>query len=374
MSDGGRPMDGIRADDTAVKSVLSEMTRLLLACGTRLHPGIVLVESERHFTVHCDASAGATGELLFHLPRELLVPTDDAVWSDRTDRMELVRPPPALTAVQRELLDMHVELFNAAGKLPAYWHQHPRRAVWDHASVHQAMDAVRPGAGWRPSNPTEGFLATRTYGLPGPGGRRLERLMPLIDLLNHHYRGYPYAVDDTAMTIEIAQGNGDAECFAHYGGLRDVLELALRYGYLDRSTPFAYSAPLDIEVRGIGRVVVLGERPRPLHALDPPRLQFEDARLVLSHLCCDLEHPERVRIVLQLALQAAAQQRGLSGSAAERASADAYAEIAHHNLQRLAALAAACDAVVTQTPSAALLAAAARRQAAIMSEVFGAAP
>ncbi len=367
-------MDRVDADTAAVKSVLCAMTELLLREGTRLHAGLVLVERDRHLTVHCDASAGAPGELLFHLPRGLLVPTDDALWSERSDRLELLRPPPGLTAVQRELLDMHVELFNAADKLRAYWQDYPRRAVWDHASVRTALEAIRPGAGGHPPNPAEGFLATRTYGLPGPGGRRLEHLMPLIDLLNHHHRGYPYAVDEVAMTVEVAQGNGDAECFAHYGGLRDVLELALRYGYVDGSTPFAYSAPLDLEVPGFGRLVVLGERPRPLHPLDPPRLQFLDDRLVVSHLCCNVEHPERVQVVLRLALQAAAQQRGHAGAAAGRAARDAFAAVLDRNEEKLAALVSACEAVAARTPAAALLAQAARRQAGIIRRVFGRTP
>lgn len=369
MSGGMRPMDHVSADDAAVTSVLRAMTELLLGHGARLHPGLRLVERDANLTVHCDPSAGRPGELLFDVPRRLLVPTDAAVWSERTDRLELLRPPPGLTPVQSELLEMHIELFNAAGKLPAYWGGHPRRAVWDHAEVRAATERLRPGAGWRPANPTEGFLATRTYGLRGPGGQRLEHLMPLIDLLNHHYRGYPYAVDERAMTIEIAQGNGDAECFAHYGGVRDVLELALRYGYLDRSTPFAYSAPLELDVPGFGGLVVLGERPSPLHAIDPPRLAIGDEKLVISHLCCNSERPEHLRVVLQLALQAAAQKRGLA--AAERAARAAYEAIARHNLHYLATLAAACDAVVAETPSAALLSAAARRQAGIMRAVFG---
>jgi hypothetical protein len=360
----------VRADSAAVAAVLRAIRARLLREGTRLHPGIALAERHNQLTVFCDASAGSPDERLFFLPRELLVPIDGARWSPRTDRLELLAPPPGLDAVQQELLDLHIDLFNAAGKLQDWHDGHPRRAVWDHAAVRNAIEAIRPGAGDVPPCAAEGFLAERSFGLRPHGGRRVEVLMPLIDLLNHHFQGSPYFVDDTAMTIQVAQPD-DAECFAHYGGRRDVLELALRYGYLDLRTPFAYSAPLALEVDGIGRIVVLGERLLPAHELDPPRLQLQPDRLEISHLCCDERHPARLVTMLRLALMGAARERGLPAQSADRAAASALAAIGEANLRMLACLVDACRAVQAATPSAAKLVAAAEREAAIIARVFG---
>lgn len=370
MTASARPDAQVRADSAAVASVLGAIRGRLLREGTRLHPGMTLAERHKQLTVYCDASAGSPGELLFFLPRELLVPIDGARWSPRTDRLELLAPPPGLDAVQQELLDLHIELFNACGKLEDWHDRHPRRAVWDHAVVRDAIEAIRPGASDQPPCAAEGFLAERSFGLRPGGSRRVEVLMPLIDLLNHHFLGSPYFVDDTAMTICIAQPH-DAECFAHYGGRRDVLELALRYGYLDLRTPFAYSAPLDLAVDGIGRIAVLGERLLPAHELDPPRLQLQPDRLEISHLCCDERHPARLVTMLRLALMGTARERGLVGSAAERAATSALVAIGEANLRLLDGLIAACRSVQSSTPSASKLIAAASREADIIGRVFG---
>jgi hypothetical protein len=195
-------------------------------------------------------------------------------------------------------------------------------------------------------------------------------VLPLIDLLNHHHRGTPFRIEAGAMRMATAQPESSGECFAHYGGRRDGLDLALHYGHADSSTPFAHCAPLQISVEGVGVIQVehqVGRR--PAHPFDAPRVALEEGGVRLSHLCCHREHPERVRTILKLALQASLQRRGHGQVEGQRLAQRGLEALAAANITLLQNLIAAVEAA--DHPGAAVLARAARRQAAIIQAVMG---
>ena len=158
-----------------------------------------------------------------------------------------------LSSVQQELLNLHITLYNATGKLTWFSDSHPARLVERSTAVANAVARVKPSCAFRPHQTTraEGCLATRrfSYGA-SPDQSTTPVLMPLIDLLNHHPQGAPFRIRDGAMRMQIAQSDVN-ECFAHYGHRRDVLDLALHYGYSELHTTFAHCAPLEIHVDGI---------------------------------------------------------------------------------------------------------------------------
>ena len=358
----------IASDQPATTALLREIAHLCAAHGAQWHPQLQVEVIEG--AMRLLAPPETTGALI-SLPTELLLPIEAAQWSGSADALQLLQPPPAATAVQRELLQLHVELYNATGKLPWWSSQHPARLVAASAHVAAALAPLKPGHGAKlERSAAEGFLATRSFGWkPSPDqGDRGPVLMPLIDLLNHHHMGAPYAISDGAMRIKAAQAGG-CECFAHYGHRRDVLDLALHYGHCDHSTPFAHSAPLEITVEGVGTIRVEHQGQRaPLHPFDPPHVTLEADGLRISHLCCHLEHPARVRTMLRLALQGSLKRRGHTEQVAARLAEQGLQAVAAANISLLDQLRHATEA--SQHPGAAILAAATQRQGAIISAVI----
>ncbi|MFI0432447.1 MAG: hypothetical protein ACH36H_04825 [Candidatus Nanopelagicales bacterium] len=344
----------VDATTPAVREALSAMVAVVLASGGALHPGLRLVERDGDMTVFCSDAPGPARRPLFDVPRELLIPVEEAVWADDSATLRLVAAPPGLTARQREVLDLHVALYNASDKIRWLITGHPRAALADEPDMVAAVRALRPGFEAVGSSTAQTFLSTRTFGLatagaepsgpPAPGAAGEAKtgvLMTLIDLLNHHPRGAPYQVDDRAMSTIVARPTSTAECFATYGGRRDVIDLALQYGYLDVYTPFAHCAPVTVEAPGIGTVTVRGYRMRAPSPLDPPRVQRTDDGLVLSHLTFNRRHPERFHVPLRMALQGAAQQGGLSAEAARKVAEQTVEEIAAANVELLDRIVAA---------------------------------
>jgi hypothetical protein len=358
----------IISDQSAATALLKEISQLCARHGAQWHPELQVEVDQGGMRLL--APPGTTGPLI-SMPTDLLVPIAEAQWSSSPDTLEILQPPAEATPVQRELLQLHAELYNFTGKLRWWRNQHPARLAEASSEIAASLELLKPGYRAQPEHSaTEGFLATRSFGWrPNPEQQqRHPVLMPLIDLLNHHHQGAPYRIDDGAMQIKAKQAGG-RECFAHYGHRRDVLDLALHYGHCDLSTPFAHSAPMEIEVEGIGRVRIEHQGQRaPVHPFDPPRVTLKPDGLRLSHLCCHQAHPERVQTMLSLALQAHLKRIGLDDTSALQLAQSGLSAIGEANLLLLSQLEVAAKA--SSHPGAATLAAAAERQTSIIAAVM----
>lgn len=355
----------IISDQPTATALLQEIAQLCVGHGAQWHRELQVEVAEG--VMRLLAPPGTTGPLI-SLPTDLLVPIGEAQWSSSPDSLELLQPPEEATPVQRELLQLHTELYNATDKLHWWSNQHPGRLAETPSDIAAYLGLLKPGhRAQAERSAAEGFLATRSFGWrPNPEQQqRHPVLMPLIDLLNHHHKGAPFRVEDGAMQIKAKQA-GRRECFAHYGRRRDVLDLALHYGHCDLSTPFAHSAPLEIAVEEIGHIRIEHQSQRaPVHPFDPPHVTLEPDGLSLSHLCCHLDHPERVQTMLSLALQAQLKRSGHDAASALRLAQSGLNAIGETNVRLLDQLVAAAQA--SSHPGSTTLAAAAGRQASIIA-------
>lgn len=359
----------VDSDCAAARHLLDRIAALCAARGASWHADMsVLV---RNGEMHVMAPAGTRGPLI-SMPRTLLMPLDEIAWEPDDTRLVLRPPLRGLSPEQAELLHLHVALFNATGKMRWLRERHPMPLMANRDALATAVAALRPVTDGMHALPTSAdiFMASRSLRLRGSGGAVMRVLHPLLELLDHHHAGPSFRLDENALSVDVAQPTDSPACYASYGSRRDVLDLALHYGYLDMSTPFAHSAPLDLEIEGIGRVIVQEQRSRPPHPLDPPQVHFRDDGVTLSHLCCHAEHPERLRSVVVLALCGAAMRRGASKIEAEQCALGGLRAIGRANAARLAHLVRVCETEGKGHAGAAVLAAAARRQADIIGLVM----
>ena len=358
----------IHSDHPDTSDLVQQMAELCAAHGAHWHPDLQV--DVREGSLRLLAPPGTPGELI-SLPTELLVPIQGAEWAQSVDQLQLLQPPAGNSTVQNALLQLHIALYNATGKMRWWSQQHPARLVEACQTVAAVVAAIKPDhCRSKEQSAAEGFLATRSFGWKqeATAGTSVQVLMPLIDLLNHHHRGAPFRIRDGRMTMQTAQAGG-SESFAHYGQRRDVLDLALHYGHLDHSTPFAHSAPLAMGLEGIGRLCIDHQGQRaPLHPFDPPRVTLEADGLRISHLCCHLEHPERVTTMLRLALQGSLKRRGHTAQEASRLAEKGLEAIAIANLNLLKQLRQAAES--SDHPAAGILASAAQRQGEILSTMI----
>ena len=321
---------------------------------------------------------------LVRIPPELLVPLDGARWDDRTDRLELIESPEGLSPVQRELLDLHISLYNSAAKLPWFVRNHPAVLLQDKPSVRTAVLRLRPEQEFTWITPAGAFIKTRLCRFQrlaenasgqADNGKVKGRLglLPIIDLFNNRHDAPRYGFSDCGgVSVRLDPLRTSSECFANYNGfILDVLDLALGSGYLDHTTPYAHSAPVEVRVQGFGTLAVEGViAKKPAQGLDPPRVQFTVEGLSLSHLTCNTNKPERLHVALALAMQGAVRRSVSLGKAVPEATptAGALAALVMANQALLADVEQAAAPLREQWPSADLLIRACRRQAELFAK------
>ena len=162
---GSRGDSHVAADSQHCSGILREIVTLVLTHGGRIHPGAVWREREGHMTVTCDPAGADNPHPLVMLPRELLLPITGAEWAESTERLILRQAPQGITPLQHALLDLHVELYNATGKIPWTVSHHPRAMAARDPAWLEPLRAIRPGQYAESAAPARVFLATRVFGL-----------------------------------------------------------------------------------------------------------------------------------------------------------------------------------------------------------------
>ena len=104
----------IISDQPTATALLQEIAQLCVGHGAQWHRELQVEVAEGGMRLL--APPGTTGSLI-SLPTDLLVPIGEVQWSSSPDALELLQPPEEATPVQRELLQLHAELYNATGKL-----------------------------------------------------------------------------------------------------------------------------------------------------------------------------------------------------------------------------------------------------------------
>lgn len=272
--------------------------------------------------------------------------------------------------MQRELLDAHIRLYNAAGKIPETVHSHPQVGLSRGLIPAEPVRALRPRFAAIESA-AEVFIGTRVFGIRGSEGSATMRvLMPVIDLLNHHSGGAPYELDDLRFGIAAARPLGTAECFAHYGGLRDAVDLALGHGYCDTSVSFYKCVPLTVDVPGLGAVRVAGMQRRNSRRHVTPRATPTEDGVEISLLTFFADHPERSVVPVRMALQAVAARNGADGLRARELADEGVALLARRNLELLEDLVVACGPAANLIESAQVLVDSASHSASVIRRVL----
>lgn len=337
------PWRHVDADDDLVADFLAGSLETVIEAGGWIHPGARLVVQGGHGRVMCE---GDPGQPLLSVPREAIVRIAQADWGVDSDGLVLLRAPQDASDVERELLLLQVAFHNSRGALPALIRTHPVLATDLTLSCIAAVRALVPAFRAEPVTPVDVFWGTRAFRLPVGVDTSVEpAAVPLIDLLDHHVGGATPDWTGSGFRVDVSRPSDGAECFLDYGMTRDALEMAVVYGFVDTSARIARSAPVIVEVPGLGVVTVSGDGRTESGTTVPPMVTTSGEGVRVSHVVFD---PESHR----------------DADAPEgRLPVEALTAIAEENLRLLQELRAACPA----TPAGEVLSAAAALQAGVIT-------
>lgn len=332
------PWRHVDADDDLVADLLAGTVETVIEAGGWIHPDARFVIRQGQGTVAC----AGEGPLL-RIPRAALVPISRVDWTASNEALEFTGIPEELSGVQAELLVLQSALHNACGKIPWLVATHPVLAPDLSDTVVDAVRAFRPG--FRRRQPTAASLlwSDRVFRLPVGGSDEPAEpvAVPLIDLLDHARGGATPTWTGADFIVDAVRPTGSAECRLDYGLQRDALGMAVVYGFVASDTDVAHSAPVTVQVPGVGRVRVEGRGRRRDGTLLAPQVRRTHDGLVVSHVVF-----------------------GASARVVEGLPSSALTAIADENLRLLDALHAA--AAACPGAAAATLAGAAQAQARVI--------
>lgn len=351
------------SENPAIAASMAAMRDLVVAHGGQVNPSACIEEQDGNLRVLCGEDS-ATGTPLFRVPNALLVPVDDLSWMPGTGELRLIEDPAGLTALQQEMLGHFIAIYNATGKME-WMSRHPSMAIREDAALLAELRRIVPVDHIDTRTAAASFLATRYYSSSDvPGGLAGKcLLMPLIDFANHGDAGARFDHTEAGLGVAVARTYATDECFIRYNGHFDPMELALSYGYGDPRAPFGASVPLAVALPLFGRLSVTARFHGSDHSSKPPKVEFGDGGVTLSHLVVDTRAPDVARTFLCMALTASGKRRGIGEAAIARAIAEAPLAILAENRTRIAAFQSYLQ-TRADLPCAALLAGASECQLA----------
>lgn len=315
----------VRSDNRKVVDILLDIARIVRGEGAEINPVATIVEENGDLWV--EAPRSTTPTALFSMPPKVLAEVGLGTWQWLDDDLR-VSTSEAADAVKADLLSAHCALYNATGKGRWFRSHHPRALLADTPEIASIVEQIKPN--FTPDSSADGYLRTRVLGIRDPTkvGPSHSVLMPLIDNLNNHPHGAAFRRRRQGISVNVSQPTGTRECFAMYGQRRnDTLGLALSYGYLDTARGEAMSAPVHVEVAGLGEVTVGYSAGSRISSLDPPRLHRDGTGLHLSHLTFHHNEPKRLLVPLHMMLTALGTEGNVDAMAQSLATAVAIANI-----------------------------------------------
>ncbi len=334
----------IESESADVARIVAGMSKIVTENDGWLHPGLVVRHVGQAYSIGINANdlERSPGLPLVQIPRALLIPVEGIEWEVRDGTLAAMSGVSGLSATQRGLLDLMLGLYGLAGKLEQACRTLPVLALQGQEHLLGLLRQGRKHWTGSPMPPASALVGTRTLACAsGPEGgpsRPAKVLMPLIDLLNHHPEGAPFAVSDEGVSVAVRAKGVDLECFGYYG-FRDALSLLLNYGYASSQPRFLQSIACRISIGELGHLQV--QRQDFIPPRDLPRIERTADGVAISHinifadnhrhaeerlaLAIRLLWPEATPAAVQVAAQAASEQVNALNMAYYLALSDAVA-------------------------------------------------
>ena len=353
----------IRSTDPLVRQCLDDIADAVRGHGGEIHPELAVNHQGERLWLSCPAAC--RDDTLLRIPEALFVPVTGLRWCGDGGMLSYSGDTTALSAVQRQLLDAMVRLYNATGKIEQVAARFPCNRLEHDPELLALLRKARPGIGPSAKNLAEQFISTRLSSQNIDDSEvTVDSLMPMIDMLNHHPYGPKYGRNEAGDWVIPVQHPvaGSDECFVRYQK-GDSLANAMWHGYFERAPRYVASAQCQVQLAGIGQVTVIGHHyERGKH--NAPLAKRLEHGLELKGIVLEAETRPALRTFLGLALRSC--RREWTQPEAERHADDLIALLVQANIAYFTELLALCGTGTAHFPLRALLADVARHQLGIL--------
>ena len=294
-------MVSIVSDDENIKRSLATLVERCVACGAQIADDLVIKCLDKELSVEASPD-GMSGDLI-RLPHTAILPLKSFTFSLRGDEILLKSHAPDLPARTVALVESMLETFNLTHKIAAHKKTSSFLFLASQPDLIPAMMEARNEPHLRSlltldTGDKEKFILDtffKSRALLYRGGKDAQPmivLMPLIELLNHHFQGARYRniEHENGNIIAVARsrfrGADGKQCFAFYGP-NDSLDAWLTYNFVDDQPPYTRSVSLEIVLPDLGTIRVGAQGNMAI--LENLPQQAQDLRFYLPNITGKME-------------------------------------------------------------------------------------
>ena len=306
----------IVTDNKAIQSELASLGKCMQDNGAWIHPDITIAYTEETgLSIQMERTINPR-DFIIKVPVEQLIPYELLNMAVKGNDFVIDPDKDRLSPVQIDLAERMVEIYNLTNKVEFHKSENPWILFRE---APELLDLLLEAISWSPSieyystflHDREGaasmdqfvldsFSSSRFLGQKIHGGEEtVQVIMPIIDFLNHDYRGSGFGSPTNPgetqwIGVTCAQPFiSRNECYASYG-TNDALNSFLIYGFIDATAPYIRSIPLEIPVGDLGKITVYSlnmknissppKQLQDLHQFMPKLKKDKDGAVHLSHL------------------------------------------------------------------------------------------
>jgi len=306
----------IVTDNKAIQRELASLGKCMQDNGTWIHPDITIAYTEETgLSIQMERTSNPR-DFIIKVPVEQLVPYELLNMAVKGNDFVIDPDKDKLSPVQIDLAERMIEIYNLTNKVEF----HKSENAWIlFREAPELLDLLLEAFSWSPSIEyysnflhgledaasmdqfiLDSFSSSRFLGQKIHGSEKtVQVIMPIIDFLNHDYRGSGFASPTNPeekqwIGVTCAQPFiSRNECYASYG-TNDALNSFLIYGFIDATAPYVRSIPLEIPIGDLGKITVYSlnmksksspsEQLQDLHQFMPKIKKDKDGAVHLSHL------------------------------------------------------------------------------------------
>lgn len=242
-------MNRIHTDSKQIEHNLKTMLKILSKHDTFIDKSLQIYCLNGNMTLK--SSIKKAGLPLISINKELLPKLEDYTLSYNDGNISINHPSrttyDVFTEDRDELMRLMVENYNLTNKVESYNNISVISENNFDPEIIKHLILARPSEkmlGRKKKSKLDIFLASRQYGGFGDG---YNRLLPVIDFADHNVltSGFDEQKNSLGLVSNDRSVHTNSQLMASYGK-NDCLTHLIRYGFVDKSPPYAQSIPFDI--------------------------------------------------------------------------------------------------------------------------------
>ena len=291
----------IQSNNEKAKNIISEIIDICILEGAWFSKNLKIIEARNEIKL---ISKDKLKEKIILIPISLLIPTNsiDWIYDENENKIKYLKYK-NLTSNQIKLLDLHINLYNELNKYKTWKKNSILNKTINNNELKKIIINIKPyfkkmvDKQLQEKDLAENFISSRLLNIKT---NKENFLVPIFDCFNHNSNSSPFEFENNNLTVKQSKIKPYDQSFITYGNSKDVIDIALKYNFVDYSSSFVFSAPIEFFSKEIGFIKILGLNLQISNKFAPPLFEYREKKLILCDLYFNYKNPKRIHNLIYL--------------------------------------------------------------------------